>query len=60
MTLTLPDPKNYKWLNTNSIAKVWEQLSTALDFGIDQLYIVNVGDLKPMEVRRFLYPHSSS
>lgn len=69
------DPKNYKWLNTNNIAKVYEQLSLALgesssmgsrksrstrrsvplpsfflDFGADQFWILNVGDLRPMEV----------
>jgi hypothetical protein len=38
-----------RWINTNSISKVWEQLSTALDFGVDRIFIVNVGDLKPME-----------
>ena len=43
------DPRNYKWLNTNSITKVWEQMHLALEFGADRLWIVNVGDLKPME-----------
>ena len=43
------DPRNYKWLNTNPIAKVWEQMHLALDYGADRIWIVNVGDLKPME-----------
>ncbi|GIL41165.1 glycosyl hydrolase 115 family protein [Roseiterribacter gracilis] len=43
------DPRNYKWINTNPIAKVWEQMSQALDYGADRIWIVNVGDLKPME-----------
>jgi len=43
------DPRNYKWINTNSIAKVWEQMNLALKYGADRIWIVNVGDLKPME-----------
>ncbi|MBN2351507.1 MAG: glycosyl hydrolase 115 family protein [Spirochaetales bacterium] len=43
------DPRNYKWLNTSPIARVWEQLRLAYDSGIDRIWVVNVGDLKPME-----------
>ncbi len=42
-------PRNYKWINTNNIAKVWEQLNIAYQYGIRKIWIVNVGDLKPME-----------
>ena len=42
-------PRNYKWLNTNPIPKVWEQMSLAYQYGADRIWIVNVGDLKPME-----------
>jgi hypothetical protein len=30
-------------------AKVWEQMNLALEYGADKIWIVNVGDLKPME-----------
>ncbi|MDR3734104.1 MAG: glycosyl hydrolase 115 family protein [Acidobacteriaceae bacterium] len=43
------DPRNYKWINTNPIPKVWEQMHLALEYGADRLWVVNVGDLKPME-----------
>jgi hypothetical protein len=43
------DPRSYKWLNTYSITKVWEQMHLALQYGADRIWIVNVGDLKPME-----------
>ena len=43
------DPRNYKWLNTNPIPKVWEQMNLAHAYGADRIWIVNVGDLKPME-----------
>lgn len=42
-------PRNYKWLNTNNIARVWEQMHLAYEYGVRQIWIVNVGDLKPME-----------
>ncbi|HYM93740.1 MAG TPA: glycosyl hydrolase 115 family protein, partial [Chitinophagaceae bacterium] len=42
-------PRNYKWINTNNIARVWEQMHLAYEYNVRQIWIVNVGDLKPME-----------
>ena len=42
-------PRNYKWLNTNQIERVWEQMHLAYAYGAKQIWIVNVGDIKPME-----------
>ena len=42
-------PRNYKWINTNNIARVWEQMHLAYEYGVKQIWIVNVGDIKPME-----------
>jgi hypothetical protein len=42
-------PRNYKWINTNPIARVWEQMHLAHEYGANRIWIVNVGDLKPME-----------
>ena len=42
-------PRSYKWLNTNPIPKVQEQMHLALQYGADRLWVVNVGDGKPME-----------
>jgi hypothetical protein len=42
-------PRNYKWLNTNQIERVWEQMHLAYDYGAKELWLVNVGDIKPME-----------
>jgi hypothetical protein len=42
-------PRNYKWLNTVPIAKVWEQMNLAYHYGATRIWIANVGDLKPME-----------
>ncbi|HZL78961.1 MAG TPA: glycosyl hydrolase 115 family protein, partial [Candidatus Limnocylindrales bacterium] len=43
------DPRNYKWLNTIPITKVWEQMNLAYNYGANRIWIVNVGDLKPLE-----------
>jgi len=42
-------PRNYKWLNTSPIARVWEQMHLCYRLGVDRIWLVNVGDLKPME-----------
>ncbi|MNK55281.1 hypothetical protein D3C87_742920 [compost metagenome] len=42
-------PRNYKWINTNQIERVWEQMDMAYQYGVDKIWIVNVGDIKPME-----------
>ena len=42
-------PRNTKWLNVTQTQQMFEQLSLAYDFGIEKLWILNVGDLKPME-----------
>jgi hypothetical protein len=44
------DPRNYKWLNTNQIERTWEQMHLAYQYGVNKIWIVNVGDLKPMEL----------
>ncbi|MBN1439883.1 MAG: glycosyl hydrolase 115 family protein [Anaerolineales bacterium] len=43
------DPRNYKWLNTSPIARTWEQMHLAYRHGVRRIWIVNVGDIKPME-----------
>ncbi len=42
-------PRNSKWINVTPTQNMWEQLSLAAENGIDRLWILNVGDLKPME-----------
>ena len=43
-------PRSYKWLNTNYIPKIWEQMNLAWKYGATRIWVVNVGDLKPMEL----------
>ncbi len=42
-------PRNYKWVNTNPIPRIWEQMHLAWEYNARQIWIVNVGDIKPME-----------
>ena len=42
-------PRNSKWINVTPTQNMWEQLTLAYDYGIDRMWILNVGDLKPME-----------
>jgi hypothetical protein len=42
-------PRNYKWINVSQIQRVWEQMNLTYTHGVDRIWVVNVGDLKPME-----------
>lgn len=42
-------PTSYRWQNVTQIEKVWEQMNLTYQWGVDDLWIVNVGDIKPME-----------
>ena len=43
-------PWNDRWVNTTTLPKLREQLYQAYASGIDRIWIINVGDLKPKEV----------
>ena len=43
-------PWNDRWVNTTTIPKLREQFNLAYKSGIDRIWIINVGDLKPKEV----------
>ncbi len=42
-------PRSYEWLNTTQISRVWEQMNLAVNYGATRIWIVNVGDIKPLE-----------
>ncbi len=48
-------PRGYMWLNVMQLEKTWEQLSETYDCGVKDIWIVNVGDLKPMELQISYY-----
>ena len=37
-------------MNSNSCAKVWQQLEHTYNQGADQIWVFNVGDIKPIEI----------
>jgi hypothetical protein len=42
-------PRAYQWLNMTQIPHMWEQLQLSYSYGVDKVWILNVGDLKPNE-----------
>ena len=43
-------PRSYRWVHTVPLPKIWQQMRLAYDHGVDRIWIVNVGCLKPHEV----------
>ena len=44
-------PRCYKWVDTNLLPNIWEQLHLAYEKGgVDRLWVVNVGDMKGNEL----------
>jgi len=44
------DPVSYEWVNSTYLPKVCEQMSEAYDKGVRDIWIVNVGDVKTLEL----------
>ena len=42
-------PVSYEWINSSYLPKIWEQMSMAYDFGVLELWMVNVGDIATQE-----------
>lgn len=42
-------PRNSKWINISPVQRIWEQMNLTYQHGVDKIWVVNVGDLKPME-----------
>jgi hypothetical protein len=42
-------PRNYKWLNTVQLERVWEQMHLAFEANARRIWIVNVGSFKMKE-----------
>jgi hypothetical protein len=43
-------PHSYTWINTTAPALMWEELHKALENNAHTLWVINVGDIKPMEI----------
>ncbi|TVY39952.1 hypothetical protein LOCC1_G004442, partial [Lachnellula occidentalis] len=44
------DPRDYKWINTIQLQKTLEQMQLAYARQADRIWILNVGDLKTLEI----------
>lgn len=42
-------PRNYQWQGSSPLAHTWEQMHLAYEYGVRREWVVNVGDLKPLE-----------
>ena len=42
-------PRASKWLTMSALPEMWEQLQATYDYGVDRLWMLNVGDIKPHE-----------
>lgn len=43
-------PHSYTWINTTAPALIWEELHKAWENDARTLWVINVGDIKPMEI----------
>jgi hypothetical protein len=43
-------PHSYTWINTTAPALMWEELHKAWENDVQNLWVINVGDIKPMEI----------
>jgi hypothetical protein len=43
-------PRSYQWINTSPIAKIYDQMSLAKEYGADRVWIVNIGHFKGYEL----------
>jgi hypothetical protein len=43
-------PRNYKWINTIQLIKTWQELRTAYNHGAQEVWMFNIGDIKPLEI----------
>jgi hypothetical protein len=48
-------PHDYLWLESIPPALIWHEMTKAHEFGADRLWVVNVGDIKPLEAGMSLF-----
>lgn len=42
-------PVSYEWINSTPLHKIWEQMTECYEYGVQDVWMVNVGDLKGNE-----------
>ncbi len=41
---------SYEWIGSTYLPRIWDQLSTTYDYGVDRIWVVNVGDICTQEL----------
>lgn len=41
---------SYEWIGSTYLPRIWDQLGTAYDYGVDTIWVTNVGDLVSQEL----------
>lgn len=44
------NPVSYEWMPSTPLPRIWEQMTQAYDYGVRDVWMVNVGDLKGNEI----------
>jgi hypothetical protein len=50
-------PHSYTWINTTAPALIWEELYKAWENDARTMWVINVGDIKPMEIGIDYFSH---
>lgn len=40
----------YEWVSSTQLEHIWDQLTMAYDYNVRNIWVVNVGDIKPLEM----------
>lgn len=40
---------SYQWIGSTYLPRVWEQMTTAYEYGVQELWVVNIGDIATQE-----------
>ncbi len=43
-------PYSFKWIGSTYLPRVWEEMTTAYEFGVRQIWVTNVGDIGTQEL----------
>lgn len=43
-------PYAYEWVGNSLLSRMWEQMSMAYDYGVREIWVVNVGDIATQEL----------
>ena len=48
-------PMAFEWIGSTYLPKLWEQMTAAYEFGVQEIWVTNIGDIGP---RNTVFPFS--